>query len=225
MLASATPLFLFTDPTASDEKAYARRPMRSGGFLYATNLVVAVRIDDDRSILAAKCPNVISLFIDQMVSTAKAQAHLISTKAIENLPEQAPCPTCNGSKKLWRTVCPECTNGAFTHGSYSYDCQRCFASGKVDTSSPVDGVEPTECDDCGGLGMRHLALDLMPDDTWAAGTRQLNPAARTRIDAKHLWAVRNFLGTGQLSVSAPDKPAVYLATRGAALIQPVTAPI
>lgn len=142
----------------TDFRDYLRAPWRDGKWVYATNghFLVRVAADTvpDAAEATAKHPNAGSLF----------RKYLEDREGLEFLvmppiPALDKCLECNGTGKVRAIKCPDCDEGEFEHGNYTYDCKNCEGSPAGPGWQFVDGIEPDQphqvnrpCNACDGLG-------------------------------------------------------------------------
>lgn len=141
----------FCNPDAPDARAYLRMPMRDGGYLYATDGAVIVRIEDDPAVEASPLDERVRRTFETLVVGDN------SDRAWQPIPCVDPktlltCPNCKGSGRL--IPCLSCDGeGEFEHHDHTYSCRACDGYGT--RSAPPqcpDGIS-VECFACGGSGV------------------------------------------------------------------------
>lgn len=125
-----------------DPRAFMRRPILRGDWIYATNGHVVVRIPKQDGIEAHETdsiPKMPAIFDDnQREDVAK----------LPRLPVAEKCYACDGTGHKFK--CQDCDGeGEFDYGRHTYTCKECNGSGQVDNGEE-EYKQP--CCNCGGTG-------------------------------------------------------------------------
>ena len=134
----------------NDPRSYLHKPWRDGGWVYATNGHLVVRIADngarDTPERTDKHPNVREMFRKYIEDRA------CEFLVMPPIPEPKKCTHCDGTGFAWAKNCPDCVDGEFTHGDYDYDCKNCMGSvagpGKLDARQGDKGAKREPCAYC-----------------------------------------------------------------------------
>lgn len=136
----------------NDIRTYLNKPIRQGGFIYATNGFIAVRVVDDGSFDIPESNIIYGLINFNRVFAERAFAELkpLSALMTGSQPEKSPCKACcDGGKNESARECNECDgDGQFHHGSHTYECRECGGSGKKANAASI----PIVCSVCRGCG-------------------------------------------------------------------------
>lgn len=116
--------------------------IRRGGYLYATNQYIAIRIPDDAEVVASETAGVPSL--PKLFEHGEIEYH-----ALPELPAPIECRKCGGTGKRYLMDCPDCDDGYFFHKGNEYECANCDGEGKVPAD---DKSNPSNCWYCSGSG-------------------------------------------------------------------------
>lgn len=142
----------------TDPREHLYRPWRDGKWVYATNGHMAVRVAADLFPEAVdkpeKAPDVGGLFRKYMEDREGLEFLLMPP-----IPALTACFDCDGSGKVRAIKCPDCKDGTFQHGHYTYTCQNCEGSpagAGWELLLDHDPTQPHEvkrtCQSCDGLG-------------------------------------------------------------------------
>ena len=178
--------------TEGDTREHLRKPFRAGGWVYATNGHICVRVPDDESIEA------VTLAADQRI-TQKAPALFdkwltdVAYEAMPDLPLVDRCLVCSGARFHWAHRCEGCTDGEFERRGFTYSCRECddepVEAGWIKRYVADDRDETDvqkECRACQGRGFSEGRVELngIPFELgyvhWAADL----PGARIKTHAK-----------------------------------------
>lgn len=129
-------------------RGWMNKPFRVGGFLYATNGHVAVRMPDDASVdvgAGDESGKVVALF-------GKCEQAAYTWVAVPKVEGDKVCTRCGGTGKT--RECPECDGeGEFDYGNHTYECKECEGIGAVPASH---GRKADTCEVCCGTGIHWL---------------------------------------------------------------------
>lgn len=134
----------------NDPREYLQKPWRDGGWVYATNGHLVLRIPDngapDTPERTDKHPAVPAMFRKYLEDRA------CEFLVMPSIPEPNKCTHCGGAGFVWAKNCPDCVDGEFTHGDYGYDCKNCMRSaagpGKLDADKGDKGAKREPCAHC-----------------------------------------------------------------------------
>ena len=140
----------FCTPDASENRAYLRQPMRDGGYLYATDGAVIVRVDDDPSVEATPIDKRVRQFFEISVLGDNSERSWQPIPRVDPKTLRA-CPECNGSG---RTIpCLSCAGeGEFEHHDHTYSCKACDGTGGCSAPAKCADDISVECFSCGSSG-------------------------------------------------------------------------
>lgn len=128
-------------------RTWMNEPNRAGGYLYATNGHVAIRMPDDPSIDAADLAPISMMDLFNRLDPSAFTWH-----DIPSLGDVRKCPVCHGSG-LATTPCPDCDGeGDFDYGHHTYECRHCHGDGFIGAASEKD-KDAVPCDYCCGTGI------------------------------------------------------------------------
>ncbi|BAK75787.1 hypothetical protein NH8B_0955 [Pseudogulbenkiania sp. NH8B] len=155
------------------------KPIRRGGFIYATNGHVLVRVADSPDI---ECSSEHAP-LPTLDSLAEEAAALPDYKPLHiHLPPPTTCGACDGHGKV--SACNVCNGeGEFRHGRHSYECRECDGHGFF--GSTAGTIACTHCDGTGhgpyqrvvvereaGFARHYLALiQTLPNVKFAANAK------------------------------------------------------
>jgi len=120
-------------------------PFKFGGWIYACNGNLAIRIKDEGLLPAFENSKV-----------GKELSKLFMPDSPDNiplleLPEAIKCDMCSGTGVRYKDDCSDCDGeGAFVHGSHTYVCLECHGDGTAFVNHPTSN--PCPCFDCSGRG-------------------------------------------------------------------------
>lgn len=133
----------------NDPRTELNQPWCDGGFTYASNAHLAIKIVGERP----KLPGAPS-FAKQLARFFE-EAHANSVPLPIEFPSQAEetCETCNGKKYTLFSSCGDCSgNGSFEHGQHDYECKECEGSGGYYQPARESDEGSEDCMTCGGRG-------------------------------------------------------------------------
>jgi len=112
-----------------DPRPYVNKPIRSNGFLYATNGHLFVRVNDDESVECADWHvDGICRALDEHIRCSNLE-NMVDFSLL-NIPEPKKC-NC-GDLDFQDVDCDDCEGvGNFNHGEHEYECKECDGTGKV----------------------------------------------------------------------------------------------
>jgi hypothetical protein len=178
--------------TTNDTRVWLQKPWRDAGHIYATNGHMIVRIPDDGREVSAN---------DK--SHTKVPGWFSKHKGCEFIPipdllPEPPCEVCDG--KGWHdgADCGECEGGKFEHGSHTYDCMHCGATGRIAAESI--------CLTCDGFG------------TTAHNSR--TAIGNTCYQTRYLKFLSTLPGI-MISPNGPSDPCAFRFDGGSGLIMPM----
>lgn len=138
-----------------DAREYLRAPWVVGEWVYATNGHIAIRVPvweggDVAAGIKGKHPDANRLF----VRAFGLEGAFLEMPA--DLAKPDTCESCGGTGIHNTIKCPDCNDGEFKHGSFTYECQNCAGSPVGEgylTTGDKDAPIKT-CHVCDGLGQR-----------------------------------------------------------------------
>lgn len=144
----------FTNP--ADPRPFIQRPVLWGGYLWATNSHMAVRIpaDGEESALYGSTQSAVVSMLNLFsgIPWIRGNFFPITDERIDN-----PCGNCVGTGRIAverDEKCGECDgHGHFHHGQHTYICRECHGDGTVGMATG----EMVDCPHCNGDGVRHYA--------------------------------------------------------------------
>ena len=158
-----------------DLRTYLRTPWLFGEWVYATNGHMAVRVPaadrPDITVTPEKAPNAAVLF----ERAFECDGGFLPMPVVPAAPK---CMECDGTGKVRAIKCPDCEDGDFRRGSYTYECQNCLGSpagaGWQHLPDEDFGPQPHEvqrmCHECDGHGvLMHMGKPVRIGDVWYAG--------------------------------------------------------
>lgn len=134
--------------TDHDLLHHLQTPMRGGGYLYATNGHIAVRIPDDPAVQAdhPPFPSLLELFGRTTKDSDWQAAPCI------NPTDYRHCDECLGTGSVRSCDCCD-GQGQFERRGYWHECEPCNASGTVSAEPEAAGAR--SCPVCLGSGIHH----------------------------------------------------------------------
>ncbi len=138
----------------NDPREYLRAPWRDGGWVYATNghLVVRIRDDGAESIPArsSRHPNAAAMFRKHIEDRS------CEFMVMPPITEPDKCTHCGGAGFVSAIKCEDCVDGEFTHGDYEYTCKNCCGSaagpGWADAYEKYPSAQRVPCAHCDFMG-------------------------------------------------------------------------
>ena len=139
----------------SDYREHLRQPWRAGEWVYATNGHLAVRVPAASFPDARECAKA-PVSIGDLFARAFDRKDPGDFRPMPKLQPLVMCSECKGRGRLHSIKCPDCDDGEFLHGRYSYDCKECkdnpAGPGRLECASGEEGATEAACPSCYGLG-------------------------------------------------------------------------
>jgi hypothetical protein len=201
--------------TEADPREHLRAPWKHGDFVYATDGNAAVRVPaqsrPDITDAPASAPNAASLFYKAF----EADGEFLLMPPV---PPVRTCLDCEGHGKVRAIKCPDCDEGTFTHGHYTYECKNCEDSPAGRGWEHIDNEEPKQrhevqrcCDVCDGRGY------LVGGESMTLGDALYDPAYLALFAALPQVRVR----PGSAADRKPStEPAAFIFDGGQGLLMP-----
>lgn len=129
-----------------DTREHLKRPIRSDGYLYATNGHICLAIKDDPAVPAGDTGPDFG-FLHKGIEQADKFSPLDA-----KLPPIKHCRTCGCTGKT--VLCKICEGeGEFDHGSHTYECKECDGDGYFSGATAKEGDKTELCFACDGYGV------------------------------------------------------------------------
>lgn len=134
-----------------DERAFMKAPGRSGGFVYASNGFVAVRVPEAEEHAGFEQDGKLAQKIPGLFK-ALDEAEPLAWQPLPAVGKLERCDRCGGSARLRVEDCDSCDGkGEFTHHNHEYDCKECDADG---FHLVHRGGKVIACPECNGDGFK-----------------------------------------------------------------------
>lgn len=151
-----------------DIRSHLKQPIVSGGFVYATNGHICVRVpaaatDIDTRLYDERIAKLVAS-MQKMFAEQQDQR----TAALPDLSAVKPCARCKGKGEYMAVQCGNCDgDGDFTRDGHDYTCKSCVGEGHLE-SDGENNAALDQCADCYGIGFP-LQTTPVGDSFFAAG--------------------------------------------------------